>query len=126
MDFDDLFVHSQGSNSESESDKKKLFDDFEHPEVYTDFVPQRRAAMKASAQLSEQNVWKKTQQELYMAELVKQQKQKEAAVKKKSKRDKKESSDSDAFNNRKTQSMPSSSSVSSSSSDSEAESDRRK
>lgn len=126
MDFDDLFDNSQGSDSESESEKKKLFDDFEHPEVYTDFVPQRRAAMKASAQLSEQNVWKKTQQELYMAELVKQQKQKEAAVKKKSKRDKKESSDSDALNNRKSQSMPSSSSVSSSSSDSEAESDRRK
>ena len=71
-DFDDLFEREErlsGSDSESESGKKKLFDDFEHPEMLA-FVPQRRAAKKASAQLSEHNLWRKTQQEAYLAELA--------------------------------------------------------
>merc|ERR1712008_356351 len=71
-DFDDLFEQEErlsGSDSESETGKKKLFDDFEHPEMLA-FVPQRRAAKKASAQLSEHNLWRKTQQEAYLAELA--------------------------------------------------------
>merc|ERR1712228_1146235 len=69
-DFDDLFERDERlSGSESESEKKKLFDDFEHPEMLP-FVPQRRAAKKASAQLSEHNLWRKTQQEAYLAELA--------------------------------------------------------
>ena len=74
LNFDDLFAHDN-SDSDSDAGKKKLFDDFEHPEVYSDFVPQRRAAKKASAQLSEQNIWKKTQQEKYLAELARQNKE---------------------------------------------------
>ena len=87
LNFDDLF--DRDSDSESDSGKKKLFDDFEHPEVYSDFVPQRRAAKKATAQLSEQNVWKKTQQEKYLAELAKQSKE---VSKKKSSKVKEETS----------------------------------
>ena len=82
--FDTLFNDTKSkksqsdSGSDSESGKKKLFDDFENPEVPL-FVPQRRAAKKASAQLSEQNLWKKSQQEAYIKELV-QIKAKKAAV----------------------------------------------
>ena len=134
LDFDDLFAGEKlsGSDSEPEGGKKKLFDDFEHPEVFSDFVPQRRAAKKASSQLSEQNLWKKNQQELALAELAKQQQQKDAtsAGKKKGKKEKKESiaqasfsDDSDVPTKRKTRS---SSSSSGSSSSSESEDDRRK
>ena len=129
LDFDDIFGNHKfdGSDSESESGKKKLFDDFEHPEVYSDFVPQRSAARKATALLSEQKMWKKTQQELLMAELAAKQQKQETATKAKSKgkKEKKESvttadSDEDVPSKRKTRSS-SSSSGSSSSSDSEEE-----
>ena len=68
---------------------KKLFDDFEHPEMLP-FVPQRRAAKKASAQLSEHNLWRKTQQEAYLAELAQIQIEKENN-RKRSKKGKRES-----------------------------------
>ena len=132
-DFDDLFDKLSGSDSDG--GKKKLFDDFEHPEVYSDFVPQRKAAKKASAQLSEQNVWRKTQQEVYMAELAKQTEAvsgSSSAVtdKKKGKKEKKEShraagSESDVTRRRTTRSSSTSSSSSSSSS-SDSDTDLRK
>merc|ERR1719346_711066 len=127
-DFDDLF--DKFSGSDSDGDKKKLFDDFEHPEVYSDFVPQRKAAKKASAQLSEQNVWRKTQQEAYMAELAKQTEAVSSSSagqvdKRKGKKEKKESQSESDVTRRRTRSSSTSSSSSSSSS-SEEDSDRRK
>ena len=81
--FDTLFNDTKSkksqsdSGSDSESGKKKLFKNFENPEV-PPFVPQRRAAKKASAQ-SSKHLWKKSQQEAYIKELV-QIKAKKAAV----------------------------------------------
>ena len=116
INFDDLFAHDN-SDSDSDSGKKKLFDDFEHPEVYSDFVPQRRAAKKASAQLSEQNIWKKTQQEKLLAELATRQ-NKEVGKVKKSSKVKEESSESE-FQVSKRRTRSSSASPSGSESDTE-------
>ena len=116
LNFDDLFAHDN-SDSDSDAGKKKLFDDFEHPEVYSDFVPQRRAAKKASAQLSEQNIWKKTQQEKYLAELAKQNKE---VGKKKSFKVKESGSETEVFSKRRTRSS------SASPSGSESDTDKRK
>ena len=116
INFDDLFAHDN-SDSDSDSGKKKLFDDFEHPEVYSDFVPQRRAAKKASAQLSEQNIWKKTQQEKLLAEHLARQ-NKEVGKVKKSSKVKEESSESE-FQVSKRRTRSSSASPSGSESDTE-------
>merc|ERR1711997_44020 len=127
IDFDDLFdkeTRLSGSDSDSDHGKKKLFDDFENPEIYSDFVPQRKAAKKASAQLSEQKLWKKTQQEAYLAELAQIQIEKENTKRqsksKKNKNDSRLSSDSDTAKRRPR------SSDSSTSSSSDSEADRRK
>ena len=107
-EFDSLFdvqQPSSGPDTDSEEylNKKREFDDFENPEMFS-FVPQRKAAKKASAQLREQDMWKKTQQEAYLASLAQAQldkvadplKQKKSRTKKKGKSD----SDSEIFSRR--------------------------
>jgi hypothetical protein len=81
--FDTLFNDTKvqtdsGTDTEEDRRRKKLFDDFENPHVPL-FVPQRRAAKKATAQLSEGTLFKKSQQEAYIKELA-QIKAKKAAV----------------------------------------------
>ena len=99
------------------------------------FVPQRKAAKKASEQLREQDMWKKTQQEMLLANLQQAQLDKAAGTdtKKRGRQNKKKkgaagpNSDSDAelFRRRRRSSDSSSSSSSSSSgSDSDSEAER--
>jgi len=130
--FDTLFNTSKSkkqesdSDSDSESGKKKLFDDFENPVVPL-FVPQRRAAKKASAQLSEQKLWKKSQQEAYIKELKEIKAKKAAEMDSRSRKESKKSkkgSESEIAQKPRTRSSDSQSSSDSSSSDN-SDSDRR-
>ena len=128
--FDTLFNNDakskksqSDSGSDSESGKKKLFDDFENPEVPL-FVPQRRAAKKASAQLSEQNLWKKSQQEAYIKELAQIKAKKAAVVDSRGRKKHKKGSESEVVRKHRTRSSDSRSSSGSSSSD-DSDSDGR-
>ena len=77
IEFDSLFNTLNSDSDEEYRNKKRVFDDFENPETFT-FVPQRKAAKKASEQLREQDLWKKNQQVAYQAIIAKQQEDKAA------------------------------------------------
>lgn len=137
FEFDSLLPSETKVPSDSESEtefrnKKREFDDFENPEMLP-FVPQRKAAKKASEQLREQDMWKKTQQEMLLASLQQAQLDKVAGIdaKKRGRQGKKKkgvaaaaaATDSDAeLFRRRRRSSDSSSSSSSSSSESDSES----
>ena len=78
-EFNSLFPTNNSETDEEFHNKKRVFDDFENPETFT-FVPQRRAAKKASEQLRETDLWKKSQQVAYQAIIDKQKEDKAAQL----------------------------------------------
>ncbi len=78
-EFNSLFPANTSETDEEFHNKKRVFDDFENPETFT-FVPQRRAAKKASEQLRERDLWQKSQQVAYQAIIDKQKEDKAAQL----------------------------------------------
>ena len=125
-EFDSLFDNDirppslhESEDSDEFHNKKREFDDFENPEMFT-IVPQRRAAKKASEQLKETDMWKKTQQEAYLATLAQAQLEKADPSKKRGRpnsKKKKSDSDTEIFQRRTRSSDLSPSSDSNSDSD---------